>query len=440
MNSLEINQHLLKGDIQAKGVLPHLDELPSLPFLFNQDFGLPVLPAEPGIIVIRGPRQYGKSTWLEQQIKITIEKFGAGSALYLNGDEILNHAALLDALITIINLFPDHVKIKRIFIDEITAINDWQRVIKRLADAGELADILLITTGSKATDLRRGFERLPGRKGKLNRNNYIFTPISYQEFCNKCSNTFGADILYAYILSGGSAIGANSLAVHGSIAEYVINTVSDWVYGEFSQSGRSRANLMAVLGALYKFAPNPVGQSKLARESGLANNTLAKAYTELLADLMILLPAYPYDISKKISIFRKECKYHFINVFFALCMHPLKPRSIEELKALPATTFASILEWVVAQEIWRQSCIANVDLDILNFWQTDKHEVDFVMPKQKLWIEVKSGREQATSFSWFAKQILGDQQLQVINQAHFTAKRMRGLTLHDFLLSNFYYN
>jgi len=438
MNNLEINQHLLKGDTQTKGVLPHLDELSSLPFLFHQDFGLPALPMEPGVIMIRGPRQYGKSTWLEQQIKLTIEEFGAGSALYLNGDEILNHMTLFDHLITLIHLFPDHIKIKRIFIDEITAIPDWQRVIKRLADAGELANILLITTGSKATDLRRGFERLPGRKGKLNRNNYIFTPISYQEFCNKCSNAFGTDILYAYILSGGSAIGANSLATHGSIAEYVVNTISDWVYGEFSQTGRSRANLMAVLNVLYKFAPNPVGQSKLARESGLANNTVAKAYTELLADLMILLPAYPYDINKKISVFRKECKYHFINLFFALCMHPQKPRSIEELKAFPATTLAPILEWVVAQEIWRQSCIANVDLDLLNFWQTKKHEVDFVIPAQKIWIEVKSGKEQATHFSWFAKEILNDQYLQVINQEHFTAKRIRGLTLHDFLLLNLF--
>jgi uncharacterized protein len=440
MNNLEINQHLLKGDIQTKGVLPHLDELPSLPFLFKQDFGLTILPEEPGMIMIRGPRQYGKSTWLEQQIKITIEKFGAGSALYLNGDEILDHVALLDALITLIHLFPSHVKIKRIFIDEMTAISDWQRVIKRLADAGELADILLITTGSKATDLRRGFERLPGRKGKLNRNNYIFTPISYDEFCNKCSHTFGADTLHAYILSGGSAIGANSLAAHGCLAEYVVNTISDWVYGEFSQSGRSRANLMAVLSALYKFAPNPIGQSKLARESGLANNTLAKAYTELLADLMILLPAYPYDINKEISIFRKECKYHFINVFFALCMHPQKPRSIAELKALPAAAFAPILEWIVAQEIWRQSCIANIDLDVLNFWQTEKHEIDFVVPKQKLWIEVKSGSEQVTNFAWFSKQILGDQHLQVINQARFKTKRICGLTLHDFLLSNFFSN
>lgn len=435
MNNLEINQHLLTGAVDAKGVLPHLAELATLPFIFAQDFGLDSLPLIPGIIIIRGPRQYGKSTWLEQEIKKTVKTFGPGSALYLNGDEIPTYVDLLNELQTLINLFPPAAKTKRIFIDEITAIPDWQRAVKRLADAGELAEILLITTGSKATDLRHGLERLPGRKGKIDRTDFIFTPTSYQEFCKKCANFFGDDTIYAYILSGGSAIGANSLAMNGRIAEYVVNTVTDWVYGEFARTGRSRANLMAVLTALYRFAPNPVGQAKLARESGLANNTVAKGYTELLADLMILMPSFMYDPDKKISIFRKECKYHFTNLLFALCMHPKKPRTIEELKALSSIDFAPILEWAVAQEISRRLCIANKPYDFLNFWQTDKHEIDFVLPEEKLWIEVKSGHEQITNFTWFNKMIPGNQKLQVINKEHFSAKQIQGLTLQDFLLN-----
>lgn len=438
MNNLEINQHLLNGELHLKGVLPHLEQLPNLKFLFDQDFGLRELPTEPGIITIRGPRQYGKSTWLEQQIKISIEKFGPGSALYLNGDEIADYHMLLAEIRNLINLFPTQTTIKRIFIDEITAIDDWQRALKRLADAGEISNILIITTGSKAIDLRHGIERLPGRKGKLERTNYIFTPISYSEFYAKCAHTFGEDILYAYILTGGSAIGANSLAEHGRIAEYVVSTITDWVHGEFAKSGRTRANLMAVLSALYKFAPNPVGQAKLARESGLSNNTVAKGYIELLSDLMILYPAFPYDPDKKITLFKKECKFHFTNVFFALCMHPQKPRSIDELKSLPPTIFAPILEWIVAQEIWRQSCIANLDLDFLNFWQTSNHEIDFVIPDRDLWLEVKSGQEQITNFLWFTQQLFNNQILTVINQAKFDSKRIRGITLTDFMLSKLY--
>jgi len=434
---LEINRHLLAGDVNTTGVLPHIEELASLPFLFSQDFGLSKLPLIPGIIMIRGPRQYGKSTWIEQQIKLCITEFGAGSALYLNGDEIGNHSQLLESLRELINLFPSGINVKRIFVDEITAIKDWQIAVKRLADAGELSDILLITTGSKATDLRHGFERLPGRKGKIDRTSYIFTPISYKEFHSKCHATFGDDTLYAYILSGGSAIGANSLAENGRIAEYVIDTISDWVLGEFSQSGRSRATLMAILTAIYRFAPNPVGQSKIARESGLANNTVAKGYVELLADLMILVPAYPYDIDRRITLLRKECKYHFTNLFVAMCMHPRKPRTIAELKAIPSATFAPILEWLVAQELWRRACIMNKQLDYLNFWQTSQHEIDFVVPDENLWLEIKSGKEQASNLLWFTKHTNNDQILTVINQSIFNTQRIKGITMENFLLQNY---
>ncbi len=438
MNNLDINRHLLAGDTSTKGVLPHLEELPSLPFVFDQNFGLQQLPAEPGMLMIRGPRQYGKSTWLEAQIKRTIIEYGAGSALYLNGDEIATYVDLLEELRNLLTLFPTNTSVKRIFIDEITAIVNWQTAVKRLADAGELKDILLITTGSKAVDLRNGFERLPGRKGQLDRTDYIFTPISYSEFSAKCATTFGDDTLYAFIISGGSAIGANSLARHGCIAEYVVNTIGDWIYGEFARAGRSRANLMAVLASLYKFSPNPIGHAKLARESGLANNTVAKGYIELLADLMLVLPAYPYDVEKNINIFRKECKFHFINTLFAISMHPSKPRSIADLKALTPEAFAPILEWVVAQEIWRQSCIANQMPDFLNFWQTTNHEVDFLMPGPNVWLEVKSGKENAANFLWFPKMLHNNQILTVINKNKFAAQRIKGTSVEDFLLSKLF--
>jgi uncharacterized protein len=56
MNAREANSAL------ARGVLPHLEQLEGQPFAF--DFGLAELPTEPGIVLVRGPRQYGKSPWL----------------------------------------------------------------------------------------------------------------------------------------------------------------------------------------------------------------------------------------------------------------------------------------------------------------------------------------------------------------------------------------
>jgi predicted AAA+ superfamily ATPase len=428
-----INQSLIDGNIALPEVLPHLDNLKTVQFVFEQDFGLSTLPQEPGIILIRGPRQYGKSTWLEQQVANTITEFGPGSALYLNGDEIADHASLMNEIRLVISLFKPGITVKRLFIDEITAVDHWQKSIKRLADAGELKKILLVTTGSKAADLRRGVERMPGRKGKLDRTNYIFTPVSYAEFLKKCGDFFQENSLWAYILSGGSPVGINAIAETNKLPDYVVSIVSDWILGEFSATGRSRSHLLAVLQSLYRMAGNPIGQAKLARESGLSNNTMAQGYIDLLADLLTIMPSFPYDPQRKISIFRKPCKYHFINLLAAICWHPKKPRTIDALKNL-GKDLGALLEWTVAQEIWRRACIANSNeiTEHMNFWQSNDHEVDFILPTQNIYLEVKSGNAQATDFIWFLN-AFKNSKLTVINKKHFNTERITGITLEDFL-------
>ena len=437
MENKVINQHLIMSETIEEGVLPHLDALKKARFIFEVDFGLPLLPEEPGILLIRGPRQYGKSTWLEQQIAKTISQFGRGSALYLNGDEISDYKALAQEIRLLIGLFSPHAPVKRLFIDEITAVKDWQKAIKRLADAGELKALLLVTTGSKASDLRRGTERLPGRKGKLDRTQYIFTPLSYRAFYEQCHDFFQSDTLMAYLLSGGSPMGANALADTGRLPEYLVEVVNDWIVGEVSAAGRSRAPLMAVFQNLYKMACTPIGQAKLARESGMANNTIAQGYIDVLADLMIIEPAFPYDPERQLTIFRKPCKYHFVNLLAAMCWHPQKPRTIAELKALGAPALGAIFEWAVAQEIWRRTCISTPETmpEHLHFWQSKSHEIDFVIPDLQAYIEVKSGAENPMNFLWFVKSFPHDM-LTVINQNGFTAGNLRGITLEEFLMNS----
>lgn len=434
MDNHQINQLLIDGNLNVPGVLPHVDNLKTVPFVFEPHFGLSSLPQEPGIIMVRGPRQYGKSTWLEQQVAETIIEFGAGTALYLNGDEITDRAELMNEIRNHIKLFNPYAKIRRLFIDEITAIEGWQKAIKRLADAGELQDVLLVTTGSKASDLRRGIERLPGRKGKLDRGNYIFTPIPYSEFLKKCGDFFQEDALWAYILSGGSPVGINAIAATGKLPDYVVSIISDWVLGEFSASGRSRSHLLAVLQSLFRMACNPIGQAKLARESGLSNNTMAQGYIDLLADLLIIIPAFPYDPQRKITIFRKPCKYHFINLLSAICWHPKKPRTIHDLKNL-GEDLGAVIEWVVAQEIWRRTCISivNEPPEYLNFWQSQNNEIDFILPEKNIYLEVKAGAAQATDFIWFLN-TFPNQKLSVINKKLFNTQKISGITLENFLL------
>lgn len=433
MDISRINDHLSRGQIDQPGIFPHVDQLKGARYVFHVDFGLPALPTEPGILLIRGARQYGKSTWLEQQIYYTIQQFGRGTAYYLNGDHIPDADALEQAIDQLCHAYPQDTSVRRLFIDEITAVPHWELVLKRMADRGQLSKILVVTTGSKATDLRRGTEKLPGRKGKLSRTTYLFTPISYREFKRQCGEVLGKNTLIAYLLSGGSPIACAELATTGIIPEYVIELVRDWIDGEIARSGRSRSVIINIMNVLYRFGGTPVGQAKLAREAGLANNTVAANYVEILRDLGCIVPAYPWDRDRHSLILRKACKYHFTNLLAAISYHPMRLRSIGDFSTLTSHEQGVWYEWLIAQELLRCHAIrGDTILEPLAFWQNANHEIDFLMSKSHL-LEVKRGGSSAREWSWFVQQF-PKAQLTVISTDTFTTDRIRGITLEEFLL------
>lgn len=189
----------------------------------------------------------------------------------------------------------------------------------------ELNQVLVVTTGSKAVDLRRGAERLPGRKGRLDRTEYWFTPVSYVEYMRVCGGVFPPkDRLPAYLLSGGSPPALLSLIEQGRIAPYVVEIVRDWIYGELAAAGRSREMLLGVLEFLYRFGGNPVGYSKLARDAGMANNTVAAGYIEQLSDLLCVAPCFAWDESRRRINRKRPCKFHMINLLCATAWHPAR--------------------------------------------------------------------------------------------------------------------
>lgn len=429
-----INSILAQGDPDHPGLFPRLEALKKSPFIFVIDFGLKELPLEPGILLIRGARQYGKSTWLEQQVLQTVRQFGPGSAFYLNGENISDVDSFENEMENLIHAFSKHATVKRIFVDEITAINRWEIGLKRMADRGKLQDILVVTTGSKATDLRRGSERLPGRKGRLTRTTYLFTPIGYSEFHRVCHSALGDKTLLAYLLSGGSPIACSAIASEKIIPDFVVELTRDWIEGEIAQSGRSRPSLFNIISVLFRFGGSPVGQSKLAREAGLANNSLAASYIEILSDLGVVVPAYPWDTDRKLLILRKPCKYHFSNLLAALAYHPAQIRTLDDFNRLSEQEQAKWYEWLIAQELLRRKAIEGLEiLHPLAFWQSKMHEIDFVESPNHF-IEVKRGRSSPLEFSWFSQQF-PHKQLTVINYSQFETKNVRGILLEDFLLN-----
>lgn len=88
------NRPFSTGDLDREDLWPEITELEEQACSFRFSFDLEQLPAEAGVILIRGPRQYGKSTWLELKLRETFEELGRRSAYFVNGDDIADEGEL----------------------------------------------------------------------------------------------------------------------------------------------------------------------------------------------------------------------------------------------------------------------------------------------------------------------------------------------------------
>lgn len=432
MDVRQFNDLLGRGEIDREDMWPRLVEYEAKAVGFRFEFGLDELPREPGLIVVRGPRQYGKSTWLDLELRDSVCRFGAGSAFYLTGDELYSQGEFHDRLLELEAAFAPDATVRRIFVDEVTAIPDWERAIKRAYDGGHLRRTLVVTTGSRARDLRRGAERLPGRKGRLPRTDFLFLPVSYRQFHENCHRELGDKTWIAYLLSGGAPLAANDIYQFERIPDYFVGMIRDWMLGDVVATGRSRLALGQVLAAVFRFGGTPVGFAKLAREAGLANNTVAAGYIEQLGDLLCVVPQWERNVESKRYEFRRPCKFPFVNLAAVTAWHPANLRQVHEFEALDARTRATMVEWLVAQELWRRAAWAGNNPEALGFWRSREHEVDFVTGDDE-WIEVKLGRAGPLDFAWYPK-VAPRGRLTVVCNTPFETERVRGITLHDFLL------
>ncbi len=448
VNVDDTNDCLVRGELDRPGLFPHLEGLAAAARVFEPDFGLAELPMSPGILVIRGPRQYGKSTWLEGRLRASAEELGPGSALFVDAQELADGGALRRQVRRTIGLFRPGAPVRRLFIDEITAVAGWETALKALVDRGDLRDVLVVTTGSRCTDLRRGVERLPGRRGRLDRTSWLFTPVPFAEFVRVCGRDFpppregeegGAmadDAVLAYLLAGGCPLALSEMAARGRLPEWTVEVVRDWIDGELARSGRARAPLVQVMEVLTRSGGSPIGQTRLAREAGLANNTVAAGYVEQLADLMCVGIQQAWDPARRVPVARRRAKYPFINTLAAVAWHPARPRTVEELRARPAQEQGTWLEWLVAQEVWRRSAMEGDPFpERLLYWHSKHRELDFVLSSAGgTFVEVKRGRASPSEHAWFAPEHPAGRLL-VVTRTPFRTDRVRGLTARELLLA-----
>lgn len=149
------------------GADPHIERLKRQPVRLPTTFVDAVDLERPGIHILRGPRQVGKSTDLKLLVERALRAGRApGTIVYLALDLLEGQPpAELARTVRRAKQLSHATRGCLVLLDEVTVVDGWQTAVKSLWDGGHLRDDVVVCTGSSAIDLQRGAaERLPGRR------------------------------------------------------------------------------------------------------------------------------------------------------------------------------------------------------------------------------------------------------------------------------------
>ena len=272
------------------------------------------------IYTLRGPRQVGKTTLLKKLIKNLLKNGVKPQSIFYYSLDLERRPKDILLIFQQFMEFSNAYKIKiprrYVFLDEITLIKDWQYALKKIIDLGWGEKTSFLLTGSSTVDLRKGTERLPGRRGKVYQPDKVLLPMSFREFCD--SQGFSLSLPFSrinlrelafhpskvykqiapfkvfypelqpfferYLRTGGFPLAVESLSSSGEVTPDILEMLSSVVISDFEKLGKNRVILNQIIRRLYFTYTTPISWQSLGKRVDVASYNTIREYTELLAD------------------------------------------------------------------------------------------------------------------------------------------------------------
>ncbi|MGH2912775.1 MAG: ATP-binding protein [Solirubrobacteraceae bacterium] len=408
---------------------PQLTSLDAQPVRLTADFVTDLDLDRPGIHVLRGPRQVGKSTDLKLLVERALgEGFEARRIVYLALD-MLEGRHLSEMVTTVRRTLDlaDRGAPGLLLLDEVTAVNGWQTAVKSLWDQGHIREDIVVCTGSSAIDLQRGaVDRLPGRRREGI--DHLALPQSFAAFARALNSDIPpspkltvADIrtdageallhdmrpyapaletaLKRYLRFGGlPAAVAEAACGAREPSNEVRRILWDSLLRELQRKGASIPAGQALLERVLRSLGAKISWSSMAREmdvplgrgSGSPSHATLRDYIELLASGYFLFIAYFWrnstqsnDISRDKKVFFADPLLHKIALDNTPGLHTDTPALVENAIGI------ALLRRYEPPERLIETFVAP---ERLHVWQTARGgEIDFVCgPRRALdLVEVK---------------------------------------------------
>lgn len=244
----------------------------------------------PGIYILSGGRQIGKTTLLKQWMSGLLHSLVKPEAIaFLSGELIDDHHMLLHLLMQQLESMGKHA-IKYLILDEVSYIRDWDKGIKFAADSGLLNDTILIITGSDMMILQEARARFPGRRGKSPVQDFHLYPLSFGEFVKlKKVDVSNINQVFAafseYLIHGGYMTAINDFARTSKILEATLITYSDWIRGDILKKGKQEVYLREILGGIVKRYGSQITWNTLAKDLSIDHPNTVADYAHLLESM-----------------------------------------------------------------------------------------------------------------------------------------------------------
>ncbi len=302
---------------------PHLSYLNSLKYVASFDWWKDISWEHPGIYILTGGRQIGKSTSTKLLIAHVLKKkiFPSENILYLPADQVIDHIHLTRLIRLFLDTLPERSPFLLV-IDEVTFVQEWDRSIKALADEGWFRRGFCLLTGSDTVILKEATSRFPGRRGKADQVDFHLRPLSFKAYVdlvtppshrNRPSDL--SDHFSKYLQCGGYLRAINDLHSEAQISLSTYMTFEQWVRGDFIKRKKSEENLLLVLQALCEVGISQSSYGNLSEHAAHLTKDTVIEYIQMLERMDIIYVLEAFDMNTRRGFPKKAKKFHFSDPF-----------------------------------------------------------------------------------------------------------------------------
>ncbi|OGT49382.1 MAG: hypothetical protein A3F17_00700 [Gammaproteobacteria bacterium RIFCSPHIGHO2_12_FULL_41_15] len=376
-----MDTEFLPNNLHLKSLAAFKNNDPQLSNLYNQKYTfrsqiIDELPIDvPGIYNVSGGRQIGKTTLLKQwMLHLMTNQIKPEAIAFLSCELIVDEKSLYRIISNQLSDMPEKSTLYLI-IDEITYVSHWDKAIKYLADTGALKRVALIISGSDLTLMQEARKRFPGRRGKADKVDFHYHPLSFQQtfaLTHKLKGDFSRDKLvtekemslyykafYEYMIHGGFLTAINEYAKTQSISIRTLETYSDWIRGDVIKHGKKEHYLRELISAILKHYSSQISWRNLVNALSIDHTQTAIDYINLLESMDAVFIQSALIEDKLVGAPKKHRKFMFNDPFIYHAMQAwLKPTTSPFTTQITPTindsvTASKLVESIVATHFSR---------------------------------------------------------------------------------------